>query len=101
MRVPELREQDLSRVVQALREISAGSTNAMGTVTLTASATSTVVTNALCSTSSMIVLVPTTNNAATAIVWQSAVANGSFTLGHDSTAAVDRTFKYEVRRGPI
>lgn len=100
MRVPGTDEKDLAVLAQAIRELAAGGTNARGTVTLTPSATSTVVSNKLASESSMVVLSPRTASAAAAApgIFVSAKANGSFTLGHASSTATDQNFEYEVRR---
>lgn len=72
-----------------------------GQVTLTASTTTTTVTNALIAASDIVSgLVPTTANAAASVtaVYVSSVTTGEFVLTHDSTAATDRTFNWLVTR---
>lgn len=68
-----------------------------GTVTLTASTTSTVVTDSRVNTNSVIHFSPTTANAATAFGGlYTTVARGSFTITHPNTADLDKTFSYTV-----
>lgn len=68
-----------------------------GQFTLTASATSTVVTNSACTASSVIVPSPLTADAANdmALMWFTP-ALGSFTVNHANNARVDRTFGYAI-----
>lgn len=65
-----------------------------GTVTLTASATTTTVTDKSITSESVIALMPTTANAAAALgtTYVSARSKGSFTLTHANNAQTDRTF---------
>lgn len=88
----------LRRVANAINQILDGHTNNAGSVTLTASATSTVVTDARAGTDSVIVFMPTTANAATAAasLYVSARTSGQFTLTHASNAAVDQDFEYAL-----
>lgn len=87
-------EQSLPRVVQAIRELFMGRSNAVGEVTLRASQTTTTVTAINCGPDSKVFLMPTTANAAAdfASCYISAVAAGSFTITHPSDADVDKTF---------
>ena len=64
------------------------------TVTLTPSATTTTFANARLGVNSMLLFSPRTANAAGALssLYVSAKADGSFTLTHANTAAVDKTF---------
>lgn len=79
------------------REIYALQTKG-GTVTLNANATTTTISNGSVTTSSVIVLSPTTSNAAGAVanVYVSSLAAGSATLTHANAATTDRTFSYVV-----
>ncbi len=65
------------------------------TFTLTAGATSTVVTDASCTTGSIIIPRPTTANAAADLDLMYIVeGSGTFTVHHANNAYTDRTFKY-------
>lgn len=94
--VPSLREADPFRLSQAINELFQGRSNAVGTCTLTAAATSTVVAAENCGDESQVFLTPRTANAAAAIAttYVSSVGNGTFTLTHANNAQVDRTFGY-------
>jgi hypothetical protein len=96
--VPVSTEKDLFKIVRAVRELFEGRSNAVGTFTLTASATSTTVTAANCGAGSTVLLTPTSAHAATEIgngtIYVSSVANGSFTVTHASNSQPDRTFLY-------
>jgi dihydrodipicolinate synthase/N-acetylneuraminate lyase len=94
--VPSLTERNPVRIMQAIRDLFAGRSNAVGTCTLTANAASTVVTATNCGADSKVFLTPTTANAAAEIgngtLRVSAVAGGSFTLSHANNAQNDRTY---------
>lgn len=79
-----------------INEILKGRMNNTGTFTLTANATSTVVSDNLYQSDQIPHWTPTTANAAGAVtnVYLSARANGSFTLTHSNTATTDRTYLY-------
>lgn len=98
--VPHAGETDLSRIVQAIRELFAGRSNAVGTVTLTAGAASTSVSAINCGASSRVFLMPTTAHASAEFgngtIYVSAVAAGQFTLTHANNAQADRTFFWVV-----
>jgi hypothetical protein len=85
-----------------LREILAGvmrgKINATGTVTLTASATTTTLTDDRISAESVILFMPATANALTAAagLYVSARTTGSATLTHASSANADQAFGYVV-----
>ncbi len=89
-------ERDVSVVVQIVRQLSEGRNNATGSCTLTAGTTTTTVTALNCGVGSVVMLSPTTANAATAIAttYVSATANGSFTLTHANNAQSDRRFGF-------
>jgi len=93
---PNLQEKDPYKIVLAINELFQGRSHAVGTVTLTASTTTTTVTSDTCGDESVIFLSPKTSNAAAAVgtTYVSAVTQGSFTLTHANNAQVDRTFGY-------
>lgn len=97
--MPARNEMNVGRIVQAVRELFQGRSLATGTVTLTASATSTTVRADNCGDESLIVLSPLTANAAAALAttYVSDVTNGSFTLTHANNAQTDRNFGWEAR----
>lgn len=89
-------ETDLKRIVFVINQLAQGRNNSTGSVTLTASATSTDVTAINCASGSVPVLVPTTAHASAdfgaGTIYVSAVDNGSFTITHGSNTDTDRTF---------
>lgn len=94
---PSSAERDTFRIVRAIRDLFEGRRNTTGTVTLTAGATSTVVTHVNFGADSVPVFTATTSNAATidvATMRVTARTNGTFTITHANNAAVDRTFLY-------
>jgi hypothetical protein len=96
--VPGTEETDTKKIILSLQQLAAGRSNAVGTVTLTISAGSTVVTDMNCAVGSTPILTPTTANAATAIAttYISAVFNGSFTITHANSTTTGCTFKYAI-----
>lgn len=100
MNVPGLNETRLAILTQAIRELAVGASNSLSEVTLTPSATTTVVSNSLATSQSHIALCPLTANAAAALptTYVSARGQGTFTLTHASAATVDRTFSYRISR---
>ncbi|MEW6645375.1 MAG: hypothetical protein AB1586_33100 [Pseudomonadota bacterium] len=91
-------EKDLSRFALAIQQLGAGRTNAAGSVTLAANATTTTVSAPNCAAGSAVFLMPTTADAAAEFkngsLFISAVANRSFTITHANNAQTDRTFFY-------
>lgn len=87
-------ERDVRRIVQAIRELTQGRSNATKQVTLTPNAAATVVEAINCSKDSEVFLSPRTANAAAAVptTYISAVGQGTFTIAHANNAQVDRTF---------
>lgn len=83
-----------------INEILKGRMNCTGSVTLTANAASTVVSDNQFNSDQVPLLIPTTANAAAAIAttYVSARAGGSFTLTHANNAQTDKSFLY-VRIG--
>jgi len=90
-------DRDLRSIVG---EIRSGKLNAAdaSSVTLTPSVTTTTLTDSRIGAGSVILLMPTTANAAAALggLYVSARTTGSATLTHANTAAVDKTFAYLV-----
>jgi hypothetical protein len=93
---PHARENNPVRLAQAIRELFAGRSNAVGEVTLTESDTTTTVAAVNCGLDSKIFLFPTTADAATewaaGSLYISAVARGEFTITHANDASTTRTF---------
>lgn len=91
-------EKDVTKLVQVIRQLIEGRSNATGIVTLTASAASTAVTAVNCSSGSTVLLHPTTANAAAEIAAGTAyvgtIANGSFTVTHANNSQTDRIFRW-------
>lgn len=85
----------------AINELIDGGCGAVGLLTLTPGATSTVVENPLIRLDSVPVLVATTANAAAALAttYISAINRGSFTLAHANTATTDRTYRFSLSGG--
>lgn len=75
-----------------------GKLNNTGTLTLTANAASTTLTDARIGANSTILLMATTANAAGALAttYFSGFVDGSCTVNHANNAQVDRTFRYAV-----
>lgn len=75
-----------------------GKINATGSVTLTASSTTSTLSDKRIGVDSTILFMPTTANAAAAMtaLYVSSTGKQTATLTHDSDAATDRTFKYAV-----
>lgn len=96
--VPPITERDPVRINQAIRDLFAGRSNAVGTVTLAAGETSTTVTGLNIGPASRVFLMPTTADAAAELaaggLYVSAVAAGSFTITHANDASEDRTFHW-------
>lgn len=91
----------LKDALQAIQQLSAGRSNAVGSVTLAVSpATSTTVLDRNCAAGTVPNLVPTTANAAAAqdtnYIPKATIGNGSFVIQHASSAAVDRTYLYTL-----
>jgi len=89
---------ELDKHVDAISDLVTGASHAVGDLTLTPNATTTVVKDRLCTAGTMIAYSPTSASAAAARPWTVSSQNGQFTVGHDASAATDRTFHYELRR---
>lgn len=98
--VPGIDERDLKKIVLSLQQLAAGRSNAVGTVTLAASATTTTVNDDNCAAASVPILTPTTAHASAEVgagtIYISAVANKSFTITHANNSQTDRTFLYAL-----
>jgi len=95
MTVPVVsKNADARIVIERINRILQGKLNAVTTVTLAASVTSTTLTDSRISAESFIGLTPTTATAAAAMtaLRVSAKTSGSATLTHNSTADLDRTY---------
>ena len=88
----------LRRLSLALNNTIAGKINSTGSATLTASATTTTLTDERIGSGSIILFMPTTANASTAYanLYVSARIEGSATLTHSSSANTDQTFGYVI-----
>lgn len=92
----------LQDALRAISQLGAGRSNAVGTVTLTASVTSTTVLDQNCATGSTIVPVQATAHAAaeigngTLFIPVATIVNGSFVIQHASNTQTDRTFRYAI-----
>ncbi|NEU94817.1 hypothetical protein [Bradyrhizobium uaiense] len=99
--LPGLNETDLKKIIRAVHELGSGRSNAIGTVTLAVSATSTTVLDQNCAAGSAIILMPQTSDAAAAIsttyIPAATVQNGSFVVQHASNTLADRTFTYAIQ----
>jgi hypothetical protein len=91
-------ERDLARIVRAVRQLTEGRSNAVGSFTLAAGAASTVVTAPTCGAGASVLVFARTANAAAELgngtMFIGTVANGSFTVSHANNAQADRIFMY-------
>ena len=98
VRVVDRNEKDLTKLTLAINELASGRSNATGTVTLAAGATTTTATAPTCGTGSVPILTPTTANAAAELgngtLYVSAVGTGNFTIAHANNAQTDRIFSF-------
>ncbi len=86
------------QIAEVVNRTIDGKLNSTGSVTLTASATSTVVAEARSGPDSVVLFMPTTANAAAelATMFVSLRGKQTFTITHANNAQTDRTFKYVV-----
>lgn len=92
-------ETSVPRIVQAIRDLQQGRSNAHGTFTLTGNgaATSLAVTAETCASGSHVNVTATTANAAALMTGLYVVAaNGSFTVHHATTNNSDCTFTWSI-----
>lgn len=85
-------------LLRVLNNILIGKLNVGGTVTLTANAGSTTLTDTRLGYQTAVILVPTTANAAAAIattyISETSRVNGSVAITHANNAQTDKTFRY-------
>jgi len=86
------------KIADALNRALLGKLNNTGLVTLTANSTTTTLTDSRIGKDSVILLQPTTANAAAAItnVYFGTPGDQTVTINHANNAQTDRTFKYIV-----
>ena len=98
--VPNLNDPDIYRITLAIQQLAEGRSNAVETVTLTASAATTTVAAPACGAGSKVFLFPTTANAAaelgagTCYIAAATVVAREFVITHANNAQDDRTFFY-------
>lgn len=94
--VPAITETRPQRLAQGIRDLFAGRSNAVGTVTLTANSATTVVSALNVGADSRVFLMATTANAAAeaggTALRISSVGAGTFTVTHANNSQTDRTF---------
>lgn len=94
--VPAITEKDPTRIVQAIRDLFQGRSNAVGTVTLVEDDTTTTVTALNVGAGSRVFLMPITANAsadfASGGLYISSVGQGTFEITHPNTSDTDKTF---------
>jgi hypothetical protein len=81
-----------------LQGLMDGRTNNAGSVTLTASTVTTVVSDRRAGVDSVVVFMPTTSNAAIVLdrLYISARTDGAFTITHASTTSTDMSYEYAL-----
>lgn len=99
---PALAETNMARLVQSVRDLFQGRSNATGSFTLAvAPATATTVLAPNCGDDSNIALMPQTAHAAAALattyIQAADVTRGQFIVTHASSAQNDRTFGYAIQ----
>jgi hypothetical protein len=100
MSAPQLSpaETQLFRIVNAVRQLMQGRSNAAGSLTLAPGAASTTVSAPNCAAGAQVFLFPRTAHAAAELAaggcFVSQIGSGSFTLTHANNAQADRTFSY-------
>lgn len=91
-------EKDVFKIVATIIQLVQGRSNAVGSISLTANASSTVVTAVNCAVGSTVILTPMSAHAAAEIaagaLYISLVSNGSFTISHANNAQTDRNFSW-------
>jgi len=101
MPYPQSSERDQRRIIQSIRELWEGRSNAGGQFTCALNAASTVVDAANCSPASRVFVSPRHANAAAEIGagtgYVSAVAKGQFTFTHANSSTANRLFDFEIR----
>lgn len=94
--VPNANEKDLAKFATSLQQLAAGRSNASGSVTLAAGATSTSVKADNCAAQCAVFLFPKTANGAAALAagttYVASVGKQTFTIAHADNAQTDRSF---------
>ncbi|NBV06661.1 MAG: hypothetical protein EBS06_05435 [Proteobacteria bacterium] len=87
-----------NRTIKLFDAILDGKINAIGSKTLTANSTTTIITDRRIGVDSILFLAPTTANAAAALsgIYQAVTAQYEITLTHASNSQTDKTFKYAI-----
>ncbi len=87
------------QTAEAVNQLLDGKINAVGTVTLNTSTTTTSVSDRRCGAESVIVLMPTTANAAAESLYVNARSKQQFTITHANNSQADRTYAYAILGG--
>lgn len=88
----------LTKIASVLNNVLSGKMNNTGTVTLAANAATTTLTDSRIGANSVVLLMPTTANAAAALAttYFDTFADGSCVINHANNAQADKTFSYTV-----
>lgn len=88
----------LARLADAINNILRGKINAGGEVTLTANSATTTLSDVRIGTDSVILMQPTTENAAGALsgIYFGTPGDGTVTINHANNAQTDKSFRYVV-----
>lgn len=86
------------RAARAINQILQGKTNNTGSVTLTANATTTTITDVRIGNNTVVLLQPTTANAAGALAttYPGTPVDGSVVINHANAATADRVFRFVI-----
>jgi hypothetical protein len=99
--LPAINERDPTRIIQGIRDLFFGRSNATGSFTLAAGTTSTTVIAINCGDGSNITLRPKTSNAAAALattfITDANITPGQFIVTHANAGTTDRTFGYSIQ----
>lgn len=102
-RLPSVSETRSLEIVRTLLDAMQGRSLAIGSVTLTAGATTTTVIAPWLSSYDTVVMMPATANAAAAVattyIKESDITKGQFVITHANNAQTDRTFRWHSAGG--
>lgn len=98
VRVLNPQRSSTREIAEAVNKVLKGRLNSTGEVTLTASATTTTIERPYITAESVVLLSPTTANAAAASPYITC-AEGVATIHHANNAQTDRTFKFAILGG--
>lgn len=97
---PAPTETNLKRIVESVRALYQGRSDAVGSVTLTPNVSTTTVTTVACGLGSKVQLTEATASAATergaGTMYVSSVLQGSFVITHANNATADRTYYWSI-----